>query len=141
MFAGSLVLALTVLGFTGWLQYHEVRGWPEEGPADESSGRYLHRRRRTRRRVQTLLLLCSVLIAVAAFVGPGRAWIGCWMTVTLTLFVIILLAMLDAMRTHRHMRERLPKIGASLIDRSLIDKSLIDKSLIDKSLIDPPNGD
>jgi peptidoglycan/LPS O-acetylase OafA/YrhL len=123
MFAGSIVLALTVLGFTGWLQYHEVRGWPEEGPANEFSKRYLHRRRRTRRRVHVLLVLCSVLIAVAAFVGPGRVWIGCWMTVILTLFVIILLAMIDAMRTHRFLREKIPQIGDSLINESLMGKS------------------
>jgi membrane protein YdbS with pleckstrin-like domain len=116
MLASSLVLALTVLGFTGWLHYHEIQGWPEEGPADELSDRYLHRRRRTRRRVHGLLLLCSVLIAVAGFAGPGRVWIGCWMTVVLTLFVIIVLALIDAMRTHRYMRERMPMISKQFFE-------------------------
>lgn len=115
MFAGSLVLALAVFGFTGWLHYYESRGWPEE-EGSELDVQYRSRRYRARSRIHAMLFLCGVLITVAAFYGPGRVWIGCWMVVALILMSVIALAMGDAWRTHRYLKSKIPEMRKRMLD-------------------------
>ena len=115
MLAASLVMAMTVGGFAAWLHYYELRGWPEESDSDLEED-YRRTRRRRRTRIHILLGICSVLIAVAGIAGRGRVWIGCWMIVALVLVTIVQLALLDAIRTHRYFRSKLPRIPRELID-------------------------
>ena len=65
MFAGSLVLGITVLGFAIWLQYNDTHGWPNEKFETELDNQYLARRKRSRKRIHVIIGACGVLILIA----------------------------------------------------------------------------
>lgn len=111
MFAGSILMAVTVLGFAAWLHYNDRQGWGQDEPfRTELDRRYLDRRTRSRRRIHLIIAGCGVLILVAAFFGPGPVWIAAWMTVTVALAVVVLLAGLDAVRTFRYQNAKLKRL-------------------------------
>ncbi|MEM9589074.1 MAG: hypothetical protein AAGA03_17465 [Planctomycetota bacterium] len=113
MFAGSLVLSATVIGFALWLHFTDQQGWPGETYSGTKVDlEYLRRRSRSRRRVHMILLATGVLIGVAAFAGPDETavWLACWLSVIAALLTVVGLALLDAFRTHRYHRNKLPEI-------------------------------
>lgn len=116
MFAGGIVLALTLMMFAVWLQRSEQLGWPHQNAERSMSEavramekEYMVRRRRGRRRVNSLFFLCGLLILVATFATPQRdvIWLACWFSVIAILLAIVVLAGLDVLRTWRYFRRRL----------------------------------
>ena len=116
MFAGGMILAITLVAFAWWLQMNEVRGWANEDYDSELDKEYLHRRLKARRRVNMIIGICGILIFVATLAGPGRIWMGAWMSVTVGLMTVVVLALLDAIRTHRYHRKKLPKVREKMLD-------------------------
>ena len=112
MFAGSMVLGFTVLGFAIWLHWNETRGWPGEGSNETKlDNQYYEQRSRSRTRIHAIIALCGILIIVAGVVGPGGpVWVSAWMIVMVALMTVVLLAGLDALRTHRYHIAKLPEI-------------------------------
>jgi hypothetical protein len=51
-----------------------------------------------------------VLILVAAFAGLGPIWVAAWTTVMFALITVVILAGVDAFRTHRYQVDKLPEI-------------------------------
>ncbi|TWT80932.1 hypothetical protein CA13_23790 [Planctomycetes bacterium CA13] len=102
MFAGSILIGLTLLGFAVWLHLNERRGWGNESFDDEEDRQYLSQRKRARAWVNSIFAVCGIAVLVAAVVGPGPVWIGVWMSVAVGLMTIVILAGLDAIRTLRH---------------------------------------
>ncbi len=119
MLVGGLLLGATLIGFALWLHLNERQGWPGEADDSELDQNYLARRRRGRRRMQWLIGGCGVLIIVAAVGGPQtpRLWIGCWLTVVLTLMTVIVLAGFDAFRTQRYHAQKLPELRRRSLGR------------------------
>lgn len=115
MFAGGIVLALTLMLFAVWLQRSEQLGWPHQNAERRMSEavrameqEYLVRRRRGRRRVNSLFFLCGLLILIATFATPERnvIWLACWFSVIAMLLTIVVLAGVDVFRTYRYFRRR-----------------------------------
>ena len=117
MFASGIVLAVTLIGFAWWLNVNEVHGWANESYDGEVDKDYLDRRRKSRRRVNGIIAGCGLLILVATLVGPGPVWIAAWMSVSLGLLTVVVLALLDAIRTHRYHRKKLPDIREKTLGR------------------------
>ena len=78
MFAGSLVLGITLCCFAAWLHWHETRGWPNERFVTELDRQYQSRRARSRGRIHAIIAACGLLVVLAAFVEPGPLWIAAW---------------------------------------------------------------
>ena len=116
MFAGGLLLGLTLLFFAAWLQWTEHRGWPHDVDDTEEDSEYLARRRKSRLVVNVLIFVCGLLILFATFSGAGLIFIACWSLVTMILLVIILMAGLDAFRTHRHHRDKMRRLRQQTLD-------------------------
>ncbi|MFK8111737.1 MAG: hypothetical protein AB8B91_06030 [Rubripirellula sp.] len=116
MFAGSLVLAFTLFGFAGWLHWNEIHGWPEESFKTELDKQYHDRRGRARGRIHLIIVVCGVLILIAAFAGPGPLWAGCWMSVFVALVTVVILACFDFYRTHRYHQKKLPELKTKFLD-------------------------
>lgn len=112
MFYGQILLGGTLLFFAIWLQWTEHRGWPHDSfDVDKDEDElYLKQRRKSRRLVNGLIGICGVLSLVAAWAGVGIVFIAAWSIVSLILFVIIVLAGLDAFRTHRHHHDKIRRI-------------------------------
>lgn len=112
MFAGGLLLGATLIGFALWLHWNEHQGWPGESYDREMDHDHLCRRRRSRRRVHWLIAGCGLLIILAAIGGPEtpRLWIGCWLSVFLSLMTVIALAGFDGLRTYRYHAQQLPEL-------------------------------
>lgn len=111
MFAGSIVMAVTVLFFAAWLHYNDGRGWgQDERFRTELDLKYLDRRTRSRRRIHMIIAVCGILILVAAFAGPGPVWIASWMTVMVALAIVVVLAGFDALRTYRYQNAKLKSL-------------------------------
>jgi len=110
MFASGMILAITLIGFAWWLQRNEQYGWAEESYDTELDQDYFARRRKARRRVNALIAICGLLIFVATVAGPGPVWIAAWMIVSVCLLTVVILALLDAIRTQRYQRKKLPEI-------------------------------
>ena len=110
MFASGMILAITLIAFAWWLQVNEVRGWANESYDSELDKDYLSRRMRARRRVNLIIGGCGVLIFIATLAGPGPVWVAAWMSVSVGLLTVVILALLDAVRTHRYHRKKLPEI-------------------------------
>lgn len=123
MFAGGMLLSFTLLFFAGWLQWTEARGWPHENDLDVDDGPYLLARRRGRFRVNLLIGTCGVLVLIATIAGVGLVFAAAWTTVTMILFVIVVLAGLDAWRTHRHHQDKVRRIRK----RAMKDQTLRDQ--------------
>ena len=116
MFAGGLLLASTLIFFAVWLQWTEHRGWPDD-PADcEADHVYLAKRKRSRSLVNTLIGICGLLVLAATFAGIGVIFVAAWSIVALTLMVIVILAGLDAFRTHRHHQNKMRDLRRNAVD-------------------------
>ncbi|MFG0263348.1 MAG: hypothetical protein ACF788_13225 [Novipirellula sp. JB048] len=116
MFAGSLVIGVTLLCFAFWLHWNERHGWEYESLDDDLDERYLTARMHSRRWVHGLFALCGLLVIAAAFAGPGPVWIGCWMSVIMSLLTIVVLAGVDAFRTLRYQAQKKPQLRKHLLD-------------------------
>ena len=111
MFAGGLVLSGTLLFFAFWLQWTERRGWPQDSFNSEDDRDYLARRLKSRGLVNLLIGICGGLILLATLAGQRTiAFLAAWLTVTLILMVVILLAGLDAYRTLRHHKDKIRRL-------------------------------
>ena len=108
MFAAGIVLAITLLAVAGWLHRNETIGWiDDETIESETDYDYFRQRQRLRRRVNLLLAACGILILVATFAEPGLVWAAAWTIVAFALFVVAMLGLLDALRTHRFQQRKL----------------------------------
>ena len=110
MFASGMILSVTLVAFAWWLHTNEVRGWADESFDTQLDKDYLTRRKKSRRRVNLIIGGCGVLILVATLAGPGPIWLAAWMSVSVGLLTVVALALLDAVRTHRYHRKKLPEI-------------------------------
>ena len=111
MFAGSLLLGLTLIAFAAWLQWNDVVGWRDEAMESRLDIEYHLRRSKARSFIHLMIGFCGVLIVVAAFAGKATPlWVAAWMSVMVALVVIILLALLDAWRTYRYQIAKRPEI-------------------------------
>lgn len=110
MFAGGLLLAVTLLFFAVWLQWTEHQGWPHDTFDSEDDLEYLDRRKKSRLRVNILIGICGLLILAATLSGAGVVFVAAWSIVTLILMVIVILAGLDAFRTHRHQQDKIRRM-------------------------------
>ncbi|MDA8743367.1 hypothetical protein N9N28_01930 [Rubripirellula amarantea] len=120
MFAGSLVLSFTLIAFAFWLQWNEKLGWPQEQAdlnramhpliGSDLDRDYYRRRSSSRARIHWIIGICGVLILIAAIAGHGVIWVGAWMCVMFALVCVVLLALLDAFRTHRYHKNKLPQV-------------------------------
>lgn len=115
IFASHLVLGVTLIGFAVWLHLTEKKGWPNESMDGELDADYLQRRMRSRRRVNVILGICGVLI-LAAGIGPPVVFVAAWMSVFVALFIVMLLAALDVIRTQRYMNNKMPEIRRRMTD-------------------------
>ena len=115
MFAGGLVLGLTLIAFAVWLHQREQTGWGESHENSEIDEQYYSRRETGRRWVYLLFGVAGLLILVAAFAGPGFVWGLCWLLVSILLIGVVSLALMDAMRTHRYHSQKLPEIRRQLL--------------------------
>jgi Flp pilus assembly protein TadB len=115
MFAGSMVLGITVLSFAAWLHWNDIQGWPNEPYKTEVDNQYLARRKRSRKRIHIIIAACGVFILVAAIAGPGPIWVAAWMSVILALLTVIILALFDAFRTHRYQKTKVPEIRRDIL--------------------------
>ncbi|MCC9604181.1 hypothetical protein LOC67_26810 [Stieleria sp. JC731] len=121
MFAGGLLLGGTLLFFAGWLQWTEHQGWPYDSfdaNADDDVA-YLSQRKRSRSKVNFLIGTCGLLVLLATVSNDRLVFVAAWTAVTFILMVIIVLAMLDAFRTHRHHQDKMRRIR----ERALKDSS------------------
>jgi hypothetical protein len=116
MFAGGLLLAATLLCFAGWLQWTEHRGWPHDSADCETDHVYLTKRKRSRSLVNALIGVCGLMVLIATLAGVGLIFVAMWSTVALTLMVIVVLAGLDALRTHRYHQDRMRELRRRAID-------------------------
>ncbi len=116
MFAGGLLLGVTLLFFAGWLQWTEHHGWPHDTFNDAEDKAYRDRRKKSRLRVNMLIGICGVLILTAAIAGKGLFFIAAWTIVSLILMVIVILAGLDAFRTHRHHQDKIRRIRKKAVE-------------------------
>jgi hypothetical protein len=112
MLAGSLLIGAVVIAVAFWLEYNDRMGWPNEqerehGSSNTRDDRYRMLRRRWRRTVHIIIAVCGALMASAGVAGPGRYWIAAWTAVALLMMTIIVLAMGDAIRTHRYYADKL----------------------------------
>ena len=116
MFASGMVLSITLIAFAWWLHTNEVHGWANESYDLELDKEYLARRRKSRRRVNAIIAGCGVLIFVATLACPGPVWVAAWMSVSVGLLTVVILALLDAIRTARYHRKKLPEIREKSLD-------------------------
>ena len=118
MFVPTLALGLAVLAVALWLQWNEFSrsesddSGSEQRPhpaADQTKldQHYYSRRDRSRRQIHVLIGLCGLLILVAAFAGPGTIYFAAWLIVVIALGMVVTLAGLDALRTHRYYHAKL----------------------------------
>ncbi|MAI33665.1 MAG: hypothetical protein L7W43_11115 [Rubripirellula sp.] len=115
MFAGSMVLGITLIAFAGWLHYQDTEGWPSDNFTTELDRTYHQRRTRSRRRIHVILGGCGVAAIVAACWGLGPVWVAMWSVVMVSLVVVVGLAGMDALHTHRYMKSKLPEIRERLL--------------------------
>ncbi len=111
MFAGSLLLGLTLIGFAAWLQWNDAIGWRSEEMESQLDVEYHLRRSKSRSRIHLIIGFCGSLVILAGFAGKATPiWVASWMSVIVSMLVIILLAVLDAWRTHRYQIAKRPEI-------------------------------
>ena len=116
MFPGGILLSITVLGFAAWLHWNETQGWPNEPDVTERDQSYLAKRRKSRSRVHLIMAFCGVLILAATIAGPGPLFVGAWTCVAFCLMTVVMLALLDAFRTHRYYINKIPENRRRLLD-------------------------
>lgn len=111
MFAGSLLLGLTLIAFAAWLQWNEMIGWRSEALESRLDIEYHTRRSASRSHIHLIIGICGLLILVAAFAGRATPlWVAAWLSVVVSLVLIIVLALLDALRTYRYQLAKRPEI-------------------------------
>jgi fluoride ion exporter CrcB/FEX len=111
MFAGSLLLGLTLIAFAAWLQWNDAVSWRDEMMESRLDIEYHLRRSKSRSRIHAVIGFCGALIMFAAFAGKASPlWVAAWLSVMAALIVIILLALLDAWRTYRYQIAKRPEI-------------------------------
>jgi hypothetical protein len=110
MEAGQVLLGILLLLFAGWLQQNENNGWPDEDAPNDENRAYYNKRRQSRTRTNCLIALCGLLAGSAGMIPSRRWFIAAWTSISLILFVIILMAGLDALRTHRFHQQRLRQL-------------------------------
>jgi hypothetical protein len=115
MFESQMIIAVTCLAFAAWLHWNENQGWPNESYNHRDDADYLRIRKRSRRRVHLLFAGCGVLIAIAAFAGPGRVFIAAWTIVSIALLTVVALAGLDALRTRRYDKRKMDELRKRLL--------------------------
>ena len=117
MLAGCLLMASAVIGLALYLQIHEGQQWPTK-QTTEIERKYRRSRFRWRSLIHNLLILSGGLMAVAGIAGTQRMrwWLICWILVAMTLLVVVMLAFLDAIRTRRYLRDRLPEMRDEMLD-------------------------
>ncbi len=115
MFASHIILGVTLISFSAWLQWTETQGWPNESREKESDAEYLRRRMRSRRRVNIIFAICGLLILMASVAGP-RLFLVAWMSVTFALMAVVVLAAADVLRTRRHQIEKLPEVRRRMLN-------------------------
>jgi|TARA_Y100000385_G_C13016867_1_gene604262 Flp pilus assembly protein TadB len=116
MFAGSLVLGITLIAFAWWLHCQDTQGWPSDNFTTDLDKTYHQSRTRSRRRIHVILSGCGVAAIIAAFYGLGTVWVAMWSFVMVSLLVVVGLAGVDALRTHRYMKSKLPEIRERLLN-------------------------
>ena len=115
MFAGSLVLGITLCCFAAWLHWNETQGWPNESFVTDLDKQYRDKRSRSRGGIHAIIAVCGTLVLVAAFAGTGAVWLAAWTCVILGLFAVIFLAGIDALRTQRYHAAKLPEIRREIL--------------------------
>ncbi len=124
MFAGGLILAFTLIGVAGWLQWTESVGWPHEPlGTDDLSNRnqgdhdFYRARKRSRLYVNSLIAICGGLILLATLAGPARAmiWASAWTAVAFVLMVVVVLAVFDGLRSYHHHSKKLREVREQLL--------------------------
>ncbi|WP_158222570.1 hypothetical protein [Rhodopirellula sp. MGV] len=110
MTAGGLLLGATLLFFAGWLQWTEHNGWPYDHFDSDEDADYRSRRRKSRSKVNALIGTCGALVLAATLANSRLVFVAAWTAVTFILLVIIVLAMLDAFRTHRYHQDKMRRI-------------------------------
>ncbi|MDB4339084.1 hypothetical protein OAF09_00585 [bacterium] len=118
MAAGSIILGLTLCFFAGWLHWKDTEGWPNESFETVLDKQYRSKRSAGRRRIHYLIAGCGLAILVAAVAGPGVIWLVSWSLVMIGSLVVVLLALVDAFRTHRYHSAKLPEIRRETIGDS-----------------------
>ena len=116
MFAGSLVLGITLVAFAGWLHQQDTEGWPSENFVTELDKKYHKRRTRSRRRIHIILAGCGASAIIAAFFGLGAVWVAMWSIVMVSLVVVVALAGVDALQTQRYLKSKIPEIRKQLLN-------------------------
>ncbi|SMP77062.1 hypothetical protein SAMN06265222_12280 [Neorhodopirellula lusitana] len=113
MFAGGLILSITLMAFSVWLFRSERLGWPNDELDEPIDQDYRSRRRRGRRVVNALFFLCGLLILLATWATPDNRtwWITGWMSATLVLLTILVFAGFDVLRTLLHHRRRIHRLS------------------------------
>lgn len=107
MFAASLLLGTTILGFAAWLE------WRERESGDAAQGfeeDYLRRRRRGRSAIHIMLAIAGVFVIAAGFAGRGLVWVALWSAVCGLLLLVVAVAMLDLWRSNRYLHRKLPEM-------------------------------
>lgn len=115
MLIGSLLIAVTVTILAVYLQRLETQQWPARAMTPLETT-YRTSRFRRRSLIHNLLILTAGLIAIAGIAGRGRLWMICWILVAIVLLLVMLLAVWDAFRTHRYLRQRLPEIQRETLE-------------------------
>ncbi|MCD0460844.1 hypothetical protein [Roseiconus lacunae] len=110
MFGGGLLLGGTLLFFAIWLQWTEHHGWPHDHFDSDDDLEYRKQRKRSRSKVNSLIGICGMLVLAATLVNDRLIFVAAWTAVTFILLVIIVLAMLDAFRTHRYHQDKMRRI-------------------------------
>ncbi len=134
MFLSQFLIACALLFFGGWLHWSERRGWPGEKYDSDLDQVYLRRRARSRNRVTVMFVISGILVLVSAFVSTGKRdpddkfpaafFVAAWTIVTFVLMVILILAMIDVVRTQnyeKHKRKEIRQTTFKNTDSNEID--------------------
>lgn len=106
----SLAVGVMLLIAAGVLQWRDASSLKDQHTGSELDERYHAKRTRGRRLVHILMAVCGLLAIFAGGVGRGQAFLLCWASIPLVLFVIVMLAMLDAFHTYRYHAQKLPEL-------------------------------
>jgi len=114
MLGACLLMGFAVICIAVWLEYNDSLGWPREidrerGLESESDLRYRAIRRRWRVVTHAILATCGFLMAAAGFAGLGKFWVASWTAVAILIMAIMVIALGDAIRTHRHYASKMQR--------------------------------
>lgn len=113
MIAGSVLLAMTMIGFAAWLQWNESQNASDRSNWSDRDRSYFKRRARMRWLTHLIIALCGVIILISSFSGAPIIWLVGWSMVMLMLLVVIVLALMDGLRTHLYQKRKLPELRQS----------------------------